>query len=124
MRASGTSAAEARANIRCACAATDAGTTSPGNHQRRPDITAQPAASAARKNIAPNHGFQYGLTASPGPHAIMTRMALPAATPPVLPKTDQAASIASDAQAIHHTAAPHNTPRTGSTCTGTASSQY
>src|SRR5664279_595852 len=98
--------------------------TRTGHHQRRPHITAQPVASAARKNIMPNQGFQYGLTATPGIHATTPTMVPLATSPPKPPSTDRVASIATEAAAMHHSAAPQSTPRPGSRWTGTASSQY
>ena len=47
-----------------------------------------------------------------------------AARPPNTPDADRAASIASEAASMHHSAAPHTTPARGSMCTGIASSQY
>jgi hypothetical protein len=122
--ATSTSAAEASANIRCAWAATDAVRTRTGHQRRRPETTARPAASVARKKSTPNQGFQYGSAATRGCHATAPTTIPLAARPPDAPNADQAASIASEAATMHHSAAPHTTPAWGSICTGTASSQY
>ena len=122
--ASRISAAEARAYIRCAWLATDPVTTSTTHHRRRPDSTAQPAASAARKNIAPNHGFQNGCSAITGCHVRIPTMTPAATRPPHQPAADHAASTASEHAIMQHRAAPHSTPYRGSRWTGTACSQY
>ena len=78
--------------------------------------------SVARKNITPNHGFQYGPAATRGCHATVPMMIPLAARPPNAPNADRAASIASEAATMHHSAAP--TPPGRATWTGIASSQY
>jgi len=71
-------------------------------------------ASVARKNITPNHGFHSGSTAIRDCHATVPTMIPLAARPPNTPNADQAASIASEAATMQHSAAPHTTPARGS----------
>ncbi len=68
--------------MRWAWAAIDAVMTSAGHQPRWPDMTAQAAASAARKNVMPNQGFQLGVTATSGIHTIRPRMSPLAHSPP------------------------------------------
>ena len=55
----------------------------------------------------PNHGFQYGCAATRGCHATVPTMIPLAARAPNVPNTDRVASIASEAAAMQHSAAPH-----------------
>src|SRR5215471_2932214 len=115
--------AAATAYMRCAWAATDPVIASTGHHCWHPDRTAQPAASAAMKNIVPNHGFQMGTMAIPGLQAMIPRIIPLASTAPSSPEAAHAASIASEAATMHHTAPPHSTPCAGCRWTGNVSSQ-
>jgi hypothetical protein len=70
-----------------------------------------------------NQGFQTGSMAMRGSQPTTPRITPLARTAPSPPAVAQAASIASEAATMHHTAAPHSTPLAGSRWTGNASSQ-
>ena len=112
MSARTASTADGTVNMRWAWAAMDAVMTSAGHQPRWPDMTAQAAASAARKNVMPNHGFQLGVTAMSGIHTIRPRMSPLAHSPPAAPSTDQAASTASEQATRQQMTAPQSTPCT------------
>ncbi len=112
------------AYIRCDCAAIDALTTAAAHQPRCPDMTAQPAASAAMKNIRPSQGFQHGTTVRAGIHHVTPSTTAPPASAANTPPTAHAASTVSEAATMHHNVAPQSTPCAASRCTGRVSSQY
>ena len=123
-RVSSTRVTEASANIRWAWLAMDAVTTRAGHQPRCPHSTAQAAASAARKKMAPNDGFQLGGTAMAGSQSTMPMVSALAARPASSPPAAQAASMATEQAAMQQMVAPHRIPCVGLMCTGMASSQY
>src|SRR5258706_330627 len=78
------------AYIRCDCAAIDALTTAAAHQPRYPDMTAQPAASAAMKNIRPSQGFQHGTTVRAGIHHVTPSTTAPPASAANTPPTAHA----------------------------------
>ena len=123
-RVSTTRVTEARAYIRCAWLAMEAVTTRAGHQPRCRHSTAHAEASAARKKMAPNEGFQLGGTAVVGIQMTMPMVSALAVRPASSPPAAQAASMASEQAAMQQMAAPQSTPWLGLMCTGMASSQY
>ena len=99
-------------NIRWDWAAIEAEMTRAGHQPRWPDMTAQAAARAAMKKVSPNQGFQLGVTAITGIHSVTPTMNPLAHRPPAAPRTDQAASTASEHATRQQMIAPHRTPWT------------